>query len=500
MLSQQAAEVSRSNHSVKLKYVKLGYQYLINNFLKLLLIPILISIFIHILTQTPEDLHFYSPHNFSLLHKLCFSFLLIYILTLYLITKRNTIYLVDFACFKPPSNLRVPFATVMEHARIVLADHPKSVHFQMKILERSGLGEETCVPPAIHFIPPTPTMDFAREEAELVIFSAMDSLLEKTGLKPKDIDILIVNCSLFSPTPSLSAMVVNKYKLRSNIKSFNLSGMGCSAGLISIDLARDLLQVHPNSNAVVVSTEIITPNLYMGHERSMMLPNCLFRMGGAAILLSNRWSDRRRAKYKLVHVVRTHKGGDDKSYNCVQQTEDSEGNVGISLSIDLMRIAAQALKSNITTIGPLVLPASEQLLFLITLVARKVFKIKLNPYIPDFKQAFEHFCIHAGGRAVIDELQKNLDLGSQHVEASRMTLHRFGNTSSSSLWYEMSYIEAKGRMKKGDRIWQIAFGSGFKCNSAVWKCNRNIKASTSLGPWVDSIHDYPVHIPEVVKL
>lgn len=116
----------------------------------------------------------------------------------------------------------------------------------------------------MHYIPPTPTMDLAREEAELVIFSAMDSLLAKTGLKPKDIDVLVVNCSLFSPTPSLSAMVINKYKLRSNIKSFNLSGMGCSAGVISIDLARDILQQYPNSNAVVISTEILTPNGYLG--------------------------------------------------------------------------------------------------------------------------------------------------------------------------------------------------------------------------------------------
>ncbi|KAL3501711.1 hypothetical protein ACH5RR_036160 [Cinchona calisaya] len=131
-------------------------------------------------------------------------------------------------------------------------------------------------------------------------------------------------------------------------------------------------------------------------------------MGGAAILLSNRWSDRLRAKYRLVHVVRTHRGADDKSYKCVQQTEDSEGNLGISLSIDLMEIAGESLKSNITTVGPLVLPASEQLLFLLTLIGSKIFKLKLKPYIPDFIQAFDHFCIHAGGRAVIDELQKSL--------------------------------------------------------------------------------------------
>ncbi|XWS34951.1 hypothetical protein CRYUN_Cryun21dG0081600 [Craigia yunnanensis] len=487
-------------NSVKLKYVKLGYQYLVNHILTLTLIPIIAGILIELLRLGPQEIvNLWNSLHFDLVQILCSSFFIIFIATVYSMSKPRSIYLVDYACYKPPVTCRVPFAKFMEHTRLILSNNPKSVEFQMRILERSGLGEETCLPPASHYIPPTSTMEASRGEAEIVIFSAMDSLFKKTGLKPKDIDILIVNCSLFSPTPSLSARVINKYKLRSKIKSFNLSGMGCSAGLISIDLARDLLQVHPNSNAVVVSTEIITSNYYEGNERAMLLPNCLFRMGGAAILLSNRRSERWRAKYRLVHVVRTHKGIDNKAYRCVFEEEDKEGKVGVSLSKDLMAIAGQALKSNITTIGPLVLPASEQLLFLLTLVGRKIFNPKWKPYIPDFMQAFEHFCIHAGGRAVIDELQKNLQLSAEHVEASRMTLHRFGNTSSSSLWYEISYLEAKGRMKSGDRVWQIAFGSGFKCNSAVWKCNRTIKTPTD-GPWADCIDRYPVHIPELVKL
>lgn len=420
-------------------------------------------------------------------------------------SRPTPVYLVDYSCYKAPSTCRVPFATFMEHSRIILNNNeePKSVEFQMRILERSGLGEETCLPPAIHYIPPEPTLEAARKEAEMVIFSCVGNLLNKTGLNPKDIDILIVNCSLFCPTPSLSSMVVNKYKMRSNIKSFNLSGMGCSGGIISIGLARDLLQIQPNkNNAVVVSTEIITPNYYQGKERSMLLPNCLFRMGGAAVLLSNRPSDMKRAKYRLLHVVRTHRGADDKAYRCVFQEEDSKGKSGISLSKHLMLIAGEALKSNITTIGPLVLPASEQLRFLVSFISRKFSNSNKSkkPYIPDFKQAFEHLCIHAGGRAVIDELQKNLNLSEEDVEASRMTLHRFGNTSSSSLWYELSYIEAKGRMKKGDRVWQIAFGSGFKCNSAVWKCNKNIEPPILDGPWSDCIDKYPVSIPEFVKL
>jgi 3-ketoacyl-CoA synthase len=159
-------------------------------------------------------------------------------------------------------------------------------------------------------------MKISQAEVEAVVFGCLDELFEKTKVKPKDIGVLVVNCSLFNPTPSLSAMIVNKYKMRGNICSFNLGGMGCSASVITIDLAKDILQAHHGGGggggiyAIVVSTEKITQNWYYKNQRSMLIPNCLFRLGGAAILLSNRARDRSRFKYKLDHVVRTHKGAD----------------------------------------------------------------------------------------------------------------------------------------------------------------------------------------------
>jgi 3-ketoacyl-CoA synthase len=55
----------------------------------------------------------------------------------------------------------------------------------------------------------------------------VSQLLKNTGHSAKDIDILIVNCSLFSPTPSLCAMIINDFGMRSDILSYNLSGMVC---------------------------------------------------------------------------------------------------------------------------------------------------------------------------------------------------------------------------------------------------------------------------------
>lgn len=480
--------------SVNLKYVKLGYHYLITHLLALCLIPLMVVILLEAVRTNPDDLRQVWLHlQYNLVTVLVGSAFLVFGTTVYIMTRPRPVYLVDYACYRPPSNLKVRYSQFMEHSRLSGNFDESSLEFQHKILERSGLGEETYAPAAMLHIPPIPSMAAAREEAEQVMFGALDVLFANTAIKVKDIGILVVNCSLFNPTPSLSAMIVNKYKLRGNIRSFNLGGMGCSAGVIAVDLAKDMLQVHGSTYAVLVSTENITQNWYFGNNKSMLIPNCLFRVGGAAVLLSNKAADRKRAKYRLVHVVRTHSGADEKAFRCVYQEEDAVGKVGVSLSKNLMAIAGGALKTNITTLGPLVLPISEQLLFFATLVAKKLFNSKVKPYIPDFKLAFEHFCIHAGGRAVIDELEKNLQLLPIHVEASRMSLHRFGNTSSSSIWYELAYIEAKGRMRKGNRVWQIAFGSGFKCNSAVWQALQNVKPSTN-GPWEDCIDRYPVKV------
>ena len=52
------------------------------------------------------------------------------------------------------------------------------------------------------------------------MFGALDALFSDTCINPKDTGMLVVNSSWFNPTPSLSAMIVNKYKLWGNIRSF----------------------------------------------------------------------------------------------------------------------------------------------------------------------------------------------------------------------------------------------------------------------------------------
>uniref|UniRef100_A0A3Q7GSW5 3-ketoacyl-CoA synthase n=1 Tax=Solanum lycopersicum TaxID=4081 RepID=A0A3Q7GSW5_SOLLC len=411
----------------QIKYVKLVYHYLISNTIYLLIVLILVTMLLHLSTLTIDDLmnHLDMLNCCSIISHERFM-----MSKQYLIEKMSDMF------------------------------DEESLMFQKRILERSGLGDKTY----IHnndddsSMPLEFSLTSNQYEAKNVIIGAIDDLLTKTiGVKIEDIGIIIVNYCTFNPPPSLCTMIVNHYKLGVNVITYNLTGMGCSAGLISVHLANQLLQV--------VKFQF-DENIFFSFQSKLLKQHCLYITGGrqhvctcskhrnnlndvllreakikaftklssSAVLLSNRSSDRRCSKYQLMRVVRTHKGADDRAYRCAYIDEDENGKKSVSLSKDLMAVAGEALKTNITTLGPLVLPMSEQLLFFASLIARKVFKRKMKPYIPDFKMAFEHYYIQAGGRAVLDELQKNLDLPEFLMEPSRMTLYRFGNTSSSSIW------------------------------------------------------------------
>ncbi|KAL9304966.1 3-ketoacyl-CoA synthase 2 [Arabidopsis thaliana] len=230
--------------SVRLKYVKLGYHYLISNAVYILILPVgLLAATSSSFSLTDLTLLYNHLLKFHFLSSTLFAALLIFLTTLYFTTRPRRIFLLDFACYKPDSSLICTRETFMDRSQRVGIFTEDNLAFQQKILERSGLGQKTYFPEALLRVPPNPCMSEARKEAETVMFGAIDAVLEKTGVNPKDIGILVVNCSLFNPTPSLSAMIVNKYKLRGNVLSYNLGGMGCSAGLISIDLAKQLLQV-----------------------------------------------------------------------------------------------------------------------------------------------------------------------------------------------------------------------------------------------------------------
>ncbi|KAJ5068158.1 3-ketoacyl-coa synthase [Anaeramoeba ignava] len=452
--------------------VKFNFGLLPTFNLKTLFIILVLGFMIH-----SFKLEIFLSHFLDLFNKIIFSeyrkFFIINILIIvgfffYYLKKNKPVYIVDFTVWRGEKGMETPTNEFAERSRKLNIYKEDTLNFFERILTRAGLSEKTYMSKGIKQFPFDTSYQAARDELEQVFTSCIDELFETTGIKPSQIDFLVCNCSLFNPTPSICATIINHYKMKESILSFNLAGMGCSAGLLAVKLGSELLQNRPNSYCLIFSTENVTKNWYFGNERSMIIQNALFRVGGAAILLTNKKFGVSH-KYELDTIVTTHHGKDDQAFKSVYHMDDSQGNTGVFLSRDLMKVVSKALRSNMTSLGSKILPISEITKYLINFALRKFLKRKIEPYQPNFKKVIQHFCIHAGGRGILDGIEKDLKLNEYQMEPSRASLYRYGNTSSASIWYEFAFIEGRGNMKYGDKIWQIALGSGFKVNSAVWK-------------------------------
>ena len=462
----------------------------------------------------------------------------------------HAVYLLGLSTFTPPADWECDSKRFTQVAAVNFSLPRSSVALCERILAKSGLGERTAFPrqrPAAQQAAPAPRgqgvtatltaalplavpcsagilqspprlgLSSARAEASFVLLSCLDALFaQHPELPPSAVGMVISCCSLFAPTPSLSSLVVNRYRMRADVQSYSLAGMGCSAGVLSLHLARELLQLRPGSLCLVLATETITQSIYCGAEPSMLISNALFRCGGAALLLSNRPSERwlrGRARCSLRWTARTHCAADDAAYGSVFQQEDGDGHRGVRIGKELMEVAARGLALHLQAVGHRLLARTEIAALLLSIALAAVTRRLRRPaqaakarcpslgaallssavYSPCFSSPSLHPCIHGGGSGVLSAIQSALRLTDADVAVSRQVLHRYGNVSSASVFYQLQLLlepERAGRgdgsgggeqgageaaeqrpaaaVRRGHQLWLLAFGSGFKISSAVF--------------------------------
>lgn len=65
-------------------------------------------------------------------------------------------------------------------------------------------------------------------------------------------------------------------------------------------------------------------------------------------------------------------GAGKEAFEAVYETEDVLGNHGVRLSKEIVKVAGRAMEKNFTSLGPYVLPISEQYKVVKALALRKV--------------------------------------------------------------------------------------------------------------------------------
>lgn len=161
--------------------------------------------------------------------------------------RRYPILLLGYSCYQPDPQRRA-IQDVCEYLGIRTGLYcDKSKTFMREIYRKSGVSDESYGPP--YLFQPLHQLDrkypSSIQEAEESLFSVVSTLLCKTDVAPHEISVVIVACSMFSPSPSLSSMIVNRFGFAESVKAYTLCGMGCNAGTMCVDMASRLLRHKP---------------------------------------------------------------------------------------------------------------------------------------------------------------------------------------------------------------------------------------------------------------
>src|SRR5438552_5508672 len=162
----------------------------------------------------------------------------------------------------------------------------------MSIVDNAQVHKRHAIFPLDYTIEPRPLSQTNNEYIEHAVKlgrEAAEKCLERAGLKPNQIDMIItVSCTGFM-IPSLDAHLINLMGFRSNVRRLPITELGCAAGAMALTRAWEFVQARPGSNVLVIAVELPTLAFQRGDLSQANLISCvLFGDGAAAAVVTGR--------------------------------------------------------------------------------------------------------------------------------------------------------------------------------------------------------------------
>jgi alkylresorcinol/alkylpyrone synthase len=267
------------------------------------------------------------------------------------------------------------------------------------------------------------------EVAEQLGAGAIESALARAALMPGDIDALFVVSVTGVASPSLDARLINRLRLRPDLKRTPIFGLGCAAGAIGLSRAADYVLAYPRQVAVLLAVEICSLTMRRDDlSIANLIATGIFADGAAVAVVGG--EEGHTAGPKIL----------DHRSVFYPQTEDimgwdiSERGFGIVLSPELPALIKHHLADDL-----------DSFLAHNGLVRRDI----------------ESWVIHPGGPKILEAIEVGLDLHEQELRLSWESLERIGNLSSASVLCVLEDTITQHRPPAGTMGLIAAMGPGF---------------------------------------
>jgi alkylresorcinol/alkylpyrone synthase len=269
-----------------------------------------------------------------------------------------------------------------------------------------------------------------KDRTQLYIENAVDlletvarGLLDEAGLKPNEIDSIVVVSTTGVATPSLDALLIERMGLRRDIQRLPIFGLGCAGGVTGLARAADIASARPGSKMMFLVVELCALTFRKNDtSNSNIVATALFGDGAAGAILSTE--------------------GEGPAFGAA-----GEHTWPNSLDVMGWDMAEDGLKARFAQSIP-------------TLVAND-FRPLLDQYLARNSIALSEidaFACHPGGAKVLDALEDALELQRGTLEDSRSVLRDYGNMSAVTVLF---VVERMKLLKKSQRTLLTALGPGF---------------------------------------
>ena len=269
--------------------------------------------------------------------------------------------------------------------------------------------------------------------APVLAAQAGERALVRAGLNASQIDAVVVSTCTGYLCPGLSGYVVERLGLRPDVQAYDLVGQGCAAALPNLMLGNALLASGACDRVLSICVEVSTAAMFLDNDPGVLISACLFGDGaGAAVLARQPGADGRRIEWK-----------------------DSTSLIEPSERAALMFEQRGGMLRNILTRAVPALAADYAQRVLGTVLDRA----GLNP------GDVGTWLMHAGGRDVLQALEKRLELPPDALRYSAAMLREYGNLSSAFVYFVLEAALADDAPPGW--WWLSSFGAGFSCHGAL---------------------------------
>lgn len=252
-------------------------------------------------------------------------------------------------------------------------------------------------------------------------------------IEPVQITHLItVSCTGMS-APGLDLQVAEALQLKTDVFRTSVNFMGCYAAIHALKLADMICKTEEEANVVLVCTELCTLHFQKEYNLDNANSSLLFSDGSAAVLMSNKLSADNAISIKNFYSDISIKGKTDMSWNI-----SNEG-----FLMKLSSYIPQLIKEDIAA---LVNKALE----------------KGGMKIEDIT----HWCIHPGGKKILEVIQAQLGLTAEDMSCSKHVLSNYGNMSSPTILFVLKEI-MKSIHNRPAKVFGVAFGPGLTMETFI---------------------------------